>query len=177
MQTHDGDQEEAARASSILGRVLFACAWLGGVLSAILILVVLGIVTYAVIQRYVLHTPLLWGDELLGYMLVAIVMLGAAEALRKGDHIAIDLLTSHAGSRLAKIMAIWSDIAVLAFSVVLGWSAWRAIRFAYDFGEISPGSMEAPTWIPQLPLLFGSALLGLVAATRILERLAQGHRS
>ena len=43
--------------------------------------------------------PLTWGDEMLGYLLVATVMAGAAEALRRGDHIAIDLVTSRLTGR------------------------------------------------------------------------------
>jgi TRAP-type C4-dicarboxylate transport system permease small subunit len=165
------DQAEAAAAASFPARALYGLVWLCGALSALLILFVLGIVTYAVIQRYILGTPLLWGDEFIGYVLVAIVMLGTAEALRKGDHIAIDLLSSRTGPTASRILAIWSDLAVLAFAVVIGWSSWVAIKFAYDFGEYSSGYIEVPTWIPQLPMLVGSVLIGLVAVTRLFERL------
>ena len=146
---------ETADAASLPARALYGLVWLCGALSALLIIFILGVVTYAVIQRYVLGTPLLWGDEFVGYVLVAIVMLGTAEALRKGDHIAIDLLTSRAGKFGSHVLAAWSDLAVLAFAIVLGWSSWIAIVFAYDFGEYSSGYIEIQTWIPQLPMLIG----------------------
>jgi TRAP-type C4-dicarboxylate transport system permease small subunit len=168
---------EAFTASSALGKLLRGLVRLGGILSAFLIIVALGVVSYSVFQRYVLDTPLLWGDEFIGYLLVAIVMLGAAEALRKGDHIGIDLLTGRAGPKLARFLALWADVAVLIFSFVLGWSSWKAIEFAKDFGEYSSGYIEIQTWIAQIPLLIGSTLLGIVALTRILDKITSALRS
>ena len=170
---HDDDPKEAVSAASPPARALQILVWFCGALSTLLIIFVLAVVTYAIIQRYALGTPLLWGDEFIGYVLVAIVMLGTAEALRKGDHIAIDLLSSRAKPPLAKALDIWANLAVLAFAVILGWSSWAAIKFAYDFEEYSSGYIEIQTWIPQAPMLAGSILLGLVAVIRIFERLIE----
>ncbi|TIX76508.1 MAG: TRAP transporter small permease subunit, partial [Mesorhizobium sp.] len=70
---------------------------LGGALSALLILVVLAITAVSVFNRYFLGRPLMGVDEATGFLVVAIVMFGAAEALRRGDHIRIDLLFDHLG--------------------------------------------------------------------------------
>ena len=45
------------------------------------------------------------------------------------------------------------------------------MRFAFDFGSYSVGHIEIATWIPQLPMLVGPLLLGLVALMRILRTL------
>ena len=75
---------------------------IAGVLSSLLIFVSFCLMIFAIFQRYFLNTPLKWGDEMLGYLLVAIVMSGMAEALRRGDHVAIDLLTSFFGKKIPK---------------------------------------------------------------------------
>jgi TRAP-type C4-dicarboxylate transport system permease small subunit len=170
----DTNGREAVSASFLLTRAVTALVRLCGLLSATLTLVILAIVAYAITQRYVFDTPLLWGDELNGYLLVATIMLGAAEALRRGDHIAIDLLTGKATGTSARLLTIWGNLAVVAFSAVLGWSAWTSIAFAYDFGSYSPGHLEVAMWIPMLPVLIGSGLLALTALTRILETAAGG---
>ena len=168
----DTNGKEAGSASFFLTRVVTALVRFCGLLSAILILVILVIVAYAITQRYVFDTPLLWGDELNGYLLVAMIMLGGAEALRRGDQITIDLLTGKAAGTPARLLAIWGNLAVVAFSAVLGWSAWTSITFAYDFGSYSPGYLEVAMWIPMLPVLIGSGLLVLIALTRILKTVA-----
>ena len=163
---------EAAPASLFLTRLVAWLVRLCGAVSTLLILTILAIVTYAVVKRYVFDTPLLWGDELNGYLLVAAVMLGAAEALRRGDHISIDLLTDRLQTGHKRAISIWGNLAVLAFALVLGWSAWGSITFAYDFGSYSAGYLEAAMWIPMLPVLAGSVLLALTALTRVLDAAA-----
>lgn len=167
--TPEEEGEEVYRASSRPGRLVFGLVRLAGMLSSLMILVTLVIVIYAIFQRYVLGTPLLWGDELLGYILVAIIMLGVAEALRRNDHISIDLVTNRLGEPQRRLTRMWSDLSVMAFAIVLGWSTWDSILFAYDFGSYSSGYIEIATWIPQIPIMIGCLLLVLVTLTRLAE--------
>ena len=136
---------------------------IAGVLSSLLIFVSFCLMIFAIFQRYFLNTPLKWGDEMLGYLLVAIVMSGVAEALRRGDHVAIDLLTSFFGIKVRALFTYLSYTAVLAFAVIFGISADEVVRFSYGFGSFSPGYLEAPMWIPQSTMIAGSVLLGLGA--------------
>ena len=136
---------------------------IAGVLSSLLIFVSFCLMIFAIFQRYFLNTPLKWGDEMLGYLLVAIVMSGVAEALRRGDHVAIDLLTSFFGIKIQAFLTYLSYTAVLAFAVIFGISADEVVRFSYGFGSYSPGYLEAPMWIPQSAMIAGSVLLGLGA--------------
>lgn len=136
---------------------------IAGVLSSLLIFVSFCLMIFAIFQRYFLNTPLKWGDEMLGYLLVAIVMSGMAEALRRGDHVAIDLLTSFFGKKVRAWLTHLSYSAVLAFAVIFGLSADEVVRFSYGFGSYSPGYLEAPMWIPQSTMIAGSVLLGLGA--------------
>ena len=136
---------------------------IAGVLSGLLIFVSFCLMIFAIFQRYFLNTPLKWGDEMLGYLLVAIVMSGVAEALRRGDHVAIDLLTSFFGIKIRALLTYLSYTAVLAFAVIFGISADEVVRFSYGFGSYSPGYLEAPMWIPQSTMIAGSVLLGLGA--------------
>ncbi|WP_118138443.1 TRAP transporter small permease [Oceanicella sp. SM1341] len=158
----------------LVGGLIRVC----GALSAALILCVFVQIVVAVCRRYILGRPLQWSDELIGYVLVAIVMLGAAEALRRGDHIGIDLAASRLRGRMAQARAAFSSLAVLGFAVVMGVSIWHSIAFARSFGSYSVGYIEIETWIPQLPVLAGAVLLGLAAALRLWQVLrggAHGH--
>ena len=136
---------------------------IAGAFSSLLIFVSFCLMIFAIFQRYFLNTPLKWGDEMLGYLLVAIVMSGVAEALRRGDHVAIDLLTSFFGIKVRVLLTYLSYTAVLAFAVIFGISADEVVRFSYGFGSFSPGYLEAPMWIPQSTMIAGSVLLGLGA--------------
>ncbi|MEQ8346398.1 MAG: TRAP transporter small permease [Sneathiellaceae bacterium] len=178
MQDDDRAAPPAGLPGVQAGRLSRAIAWpvrAGGALATLLILFLLGLTAWAVAQRYLLGSPLLWSDELTGHLLVALVMAGAAEAYRRGDHIAIDLLTGRLGPRGALAVGLWSDLAVLATALVLGSSAWDAVSFARSFGSYPPGEIQVPTWILQAPLIVGAALLALTALSRLGARLGAGR--
>jgi len=155
--------DRAAAALSLAG------AWLGGLaVVAILLLTVV-----AVVGRYLLNQPLRGADEATGYLVVLLVMAGAAEALRRGDHIAVDLLFARTGGRLRRWIEVWAMLGVLAFAALLFLTAWDSVVFARRFGAYSNGALEMPLWIPQSALLLGAALLALAALARLLRALGR----
>lgn len=168
--SHD-DREGVGSAPSLTIRLLTLPVRLCGSLSALLVLGMAGLTLYAILQRYFLQTPLKWGDEMLGYLVVAFVMLGTAEALRRGDHISIDLVTNRLRGRARRFQRLASALAVIGFALVLLTSTWESITFAHSFGSYSPGYLEAPMWIPQIPMALGAGLLILAAVARGLEAL------
>lgn len=146
-------------------------AWLGGVISAMLVVLILLLTAVSVFSRYILGVPLLGSDEATGFLVVATVMFGAAEALRRGDHIGIDILPDMLSERGRVWLAILGHAAVMVFSGVLFASAWRAVSFSRRFEAYSTGALEMPLWIPQSTMLVGAVLLGLVALTQLLALL------
>ena len=136
---------------------------------ALLVLVTVALVTYSVFMRYLLNTPQTWTDELVGYFLVCIVMLGVAESLRRGDHIGVDLLTERLPARGRKAAELWGMIAVIAVALAMIYSSYQMVAFSYRVELYSDGYVEAPLWIPQSALLVGYGLLALSAANRLLR--------
>ncbi len=161
--------EGAASAAPFPIKLIFGLVWLGGALSALLILVAFFITIIAVFWRYVLSDPLLWTDDMTGWTLVALIMLGVSEAYRRGDHIAMDLLTEGLAGKAKKIQVVWAHLSVLAVAIVLSMSSWHMVHFAYEWQAFTSGSIEILLWIPQAPLFLGSVLLGVTAFSKLLE--------
>ena len=80
--------------------------------SALLVVLTLGVTAFSVFRRYVLGNPLTWTDELSGFLVVAIVMLGAAEVLRRGEHVSVDILSERATGRKRKLLDFWSNLSL-----------------------------------------------------------------
>lgn len=137
--------------------------------SAFLVVLTLGVTAFSVFRRYVLGNPLTWSDELSGFLVVAIVMLGAAEVLRRGEHVSVDILSERATGRKRKLLVFWSNLSVAIVSGVLFASGWNAVMFSRRIGVYSDGYLEAPLWIPQAFLLVGAGLLCLLATARCLD--------
>ncbi len=166
MDMKDNTSEEVAYSSSVFIRVIEYLSFGAAVFSAVLVVFTLLMTGYSVFQRYVLGTPLTWTDEMSGFLVVAIVMLGAAETLRRGEHISVDLLTSKATGKRKKALGLWSYIATAFLAAIIFISTWEAVKFSYTIGVYSSGYLEAPLWIPQSFLLFGAGLLFLISVAR-----------
>lgn len=157
--------------SGRLDRTIGAVTWAAAAAGAGVVLLMMSVVGYSVVNRYLLGTPITWTDELSGYLVVALVMLGAAESLRRGDHISVDLITNRLGARGQRMAAMWGDITVLVVAVVLLISGVETIEYSVNYGIISEGYLEVPMWIPQSFLILGAGLLALVAAANLLGRI------
>lgn len=141
-----------------------------GVASA-LVLIVFAVVTYSVFMRYVLGTPVTFSDELNGFIVVAMVALGAGEVLLRNEHFGVDLLTERAGPRTKWLVEIWGMIGVILVASAIIYSAVLMVRFSYDFEVYSDGYLSVEMWIPQGFLLAGMIILVLAALARIVTLL------
>ena len=105
--------------------------WAGKLASLLLIPLVL-ITCFEVFMRYVVAMPTIWAWDLNIQIFAAIVMLGGAEALRKGAHIVVDVVVDKAKPRTRAILdLITAPIFFFGMLVLLagGWDqfslSWR----------------------------------------------------
>lgn len=142
-----------------------------GAVASLLILAMTAVVGYGVAARYLFNRPQVWTDELVSYLVVLLVMTAAAEVLRRGEHISIDLLVERLGPRAAYWVEVAGMLAVLAVSAVLIVSGLEMIAFSRDMGIRSVGYLSVLIWIPQSALPLGFALVALAALNRLLRLL------
>jgi len=132
-------------------------------LAAVGILFCLVAIGAAVVLRYGFNAAPLWVDEAVGFALIAIVMLSAAQSLRQGEHIAVDLLVSRLGPLGRRRMILWSMFAALLVAIILIYNGWQSIELARMLGLLTEGYLEWPTWMLMCLLPVGGLLLGLAA--------------
>ena len=143
-------------------------------LSAMALLVSLALIGYGVAMRYFVNRPVVWVDEMISYLLVAIVMLAAADALRKGEHIAVDIVTERLGPAGRRLTAASGLVAVAVCGAFLVEEGWGMVAFSRMVGIVSTGSLAMPVWLPQLLVPVGGGLL-VLAALAGLARMALGE--
>jgi TRAP-type C4-dicarboxylate transport system permease small subunit len=180
MQFPPSPSDESGRGPappSGLDRLAWGLARVAAALGAGVVVLMMAVVIYSVINRYILGTPVTWTDEFSGYLVVALVMLGAAEALRRGDHISVDLITARFGPGHRRLVDAWGNLLVLAVAVSLLISGTATIRYSVDFDIFSEGYLEVPMWIPQSFLMLGAGLLALVALANLLRLLRRDRVS
>jgi TRAP-type C4-dicarboxylate transport system permease small subunit len=168
-----------------IDRLVRALARLGIALAAIALLASMFLIGYSVVMRYFLNRPAAWVDELSGYLLVAAVMLAAADALLEGEHIAVDILTERLSARGRRWTVLGGLIAVALSALLLAIEGADMVGFSRMVGLMSNGYLAVPMWIPQLlvpigaALMLAAAMIAFVAAWRNREAtpaVAEPHR-
>ncbi len=148
---------------TLLDRLVRRLAALGVALAALALLASMFVIGYSVLMRYVVNRPVPWVDELAGYLLVAAVMLAAADALLHGEHIAVDILTERLSGRGKRWVLLGGLVTVFASALLLVVEGIDMVAFSRMVGLMSNGYLATPMWIPQLLVPIGAALLGIAA--------------
>jgi TRAP-type C4-dicarboxylate transport system permease small subunit len=142
-----------------IDRFVRALARLGIALAAITLLASMFLIGYSVVMRYFVNQPSAWVDELAGYLLVAAVMLAAADALLEGEHIAVDILTERLSAHGRRWTVLGGLIAVALSALLLLVEGADMVGFSRMAGLMSNGYLAVPMWIPQLLVPIGAALM------------------
>jgi len=111
-------------------------------------------------------------DDLSGYSMGASTFFALAYALRSGGHIRVSLILQRLGPATERWMELWClTISVLIAAYCSYWCIFLTWE-SYSLGDVSPGVLPIPLWMPQLAMssgvtLFAIALLDdLVAVAR-----------
>lgn len=89
------------------------------VVAACLVLVEVAILSVTVVSRYVLNMPVTWSDELASLVFLWLGMLGAASALRKGEHMRLTLFLGRLSPSARSIVDLVAAGCILLFLALL----------------------------------------------------------
>ena len=130
-----------------------------GVLSAMMILVSIGVICQMVFIRTVLGESSIWQTEFVMYLLVAATFIGAPYILLTRGHVAVDVLPLMVGQGKRRVLYAVGTLISLAFC---GFFLYAAIPWWYETwesGQTTSSLWRARVWITYLSLPVGLALL------------------
>ncbi len=118
-----------------------------------------------VIARYLLHSPLIWADELASTLFVWLSALGAALAMRRNAHMRLTTFIGRAGPALRRQIETVVLVAIAAFVLMI---AWPAIEYAIDEAIVrTPGLDISNSW-RAAAVAVGAVLIAAFALLRLL---------
>ena len=134
-----------------------------GSIFALMIIVVLA----GIFARYVIRAPIFFGDELARYLLVWLTFFGAALALKKAEHIYIEIIMNLLGRRTRTVLTVFNIaivivtlLVMLVYGILLTKSGYlfRAsampIQVAYLYIALPISSMlmliRTIQWVPEM---------------------------
>lgn len=144
-------------------------------------IVCLSVMTLAIIVnvffRYVLNAPLAWPPELSRFLMVAVTLLAAGLALRKGAHVGVTVLVTLLPIRAQAVVFTVNSLLMAGFLAILLWQGY-ILAFSEGPRQTAP-SLGISMMFAFIPLPLGAALMlvHLVETTRDAWRRAAVGRS
>ena len=130
-----------------------------------LILISIAINFANVIGRYVFLSPIIWAEEVMIFIMVWCVFIGAIPVSYDGRHLKMDLLSANLKPPLKQIV---NAFAVTVLLIVCGFVAVQSYKATSLFGRLGQESTVAgiPMVIPHAALLIGFVLIIIAVAAR-----------
>lgn len=100
-------------------------------------------------------------SELSGFCLAASSFFGLAYTLVKGEHVRVGLFEGIKSAPLRNGIELWTCIIGAAVTMFATWNLFLFARDSFTYGDLSPGIMAVPMWIPQGTLVIGLGLMAL----------------
>ena len=132
--------------------------------SAVLILVMLGVVLVGVFYRYIINEALSWYDEFAGFILVWLTMYGSVVGLARGKHISFETLMEKLPRKGQQVMEFIGILCVMGFSLVVLVSGWELIK------EMAG---ETAVSVPEVKMAWIYSVMPISAALMILVGVVQ----
>jgi len=128
----------------------------------ILISLMLGLATILVfaqvVARYAFHQGINWAPEMVEYLFLWSVMLGASYGVRHKVHLGVDVLAKKLPARLRRLTALLAIALSVLFSGGMAYLSYFFVATSYKH-ELLSVDLQIPLWIPHLALPVGFGLM------------------
>lgn len=148
---------------AVVRRIGQAASWVW----ALLVLVIV----YNVVQRYVFGIGAIWLEELQWHVYAVGFIIGLSYAITADRHVRVDVVSERWGRRTkAWVEFIGLAVLLLPFTVSIVIAAWPFLASSFDLNERSaaPGGLPY-RWILKSFILWGFGLLVIAAVARLLR--------
>ena len=162
-----------------LARIIENIANIGGYFSGWLVPLMMILVLFEVVMRYIVHQPPIIADEISAYMLVALSFIGMAYTWKEKGHVRITALVSRVPARVSNWVRLISLALALALAAVLTQASYVYLAYSFKLHMASPTHLRVPLQIPQIPLLIGFTILTLmliIETIKAIIRIRSGER-
>ena len=114
-----------------------------------------GLITVDVILRRLFNAPLIFADEISGYLLVLVTMLGISYTLQEDAHIQVRMVIDHISPKKRVILHLVISAASLVYALILLYFSGQLTWESYHLGAFSPTPSQLPLFPFQLVMPLG----------------------
>lgn len=138
-----------------------------GWLLAIFLVLMSVFIFWQVFSRFVIGSSLAWSEELARFLMIWVVLLGTALALKKGENIVIDIKSGLVNKKIQKVTNLIGYILSIVFFIVLVIYGWELAQATSS--QTAPGLRISMFWA-YLSIPVGGIILILNTISLFIEK-------
>lgn len=115
--------------------------------------------------------------EFTGFFLASASFLALPYTLREGGHIRVSLLIQHLSGRPRRAIELWCLGSAAMLTAYFTWFLIALVFESLEFGDVSPGMVPVPLWIPQSGMALGLVVLTIALVDELVTVLRGGRPS
>jgi TRAP-type C4-dicarboxylate transport system permease small subunit len=131
----------------------------------VLLLAAVAINIVNIIARYMFQSSIFWAEEVLVFIVLWGVFLGAVAAAYQGDHLKVDLFSVHIGGPLKVIVNVLLALTFIVCSIIVAAESIQVIARMAQTGQVSVAA-GIPVVVPHAALFVGFTLMALAVIVR-----------
>ena len=132
--------------------------------AALLVVAEVIVLFVGIVSRYVLHTPIVWSDELAGILFLWLAMLGSVVAFQRAEHMRMTAIIGMIRPEARLFLDVFATAASLTFLLLV---IYPAYEFAADEVFVTTPALEIVNTWRAAALPVGIGLMLTVAALRL----------
>ncbi|MEM1363811.1 MAG: TRAP transporter small permease [Pseudomonadota bacterium] len=130
-----------------------------GMLGAWLLAATGVMLTYEVVARYFFTKPTIWAAELSQLCLIWGCLLAMGWVLSQRRHITVNAVTNLLPFGLQRVCTALALVLMIIFSLIVTLYGWEIFYDSFSRGRTTGSLLNLPTWISELSVPVGFALL------------------
>jgi TRAP-type C4-dicarboxylate transport system permease small subunit len=128
---------------------------LGKILAGAGLLFMTGLVTVDVILRRLFNAPLIFADEVSGYLLVLVTMLGISYTLQEDAHIQVLMVIDNISRRRRAQLHVMMSAVAIVYTLILLYLTSQLTWESYQLKAFSPTPSQLPIYPFQMVMPLG----------------------
>ncbi len=142
-----------------------------GNIAAWISLLMVFVVVFEVVSRYVFNAPTLWSMEINQYLFCAVSLVGGGYCLLRDGHVRVDLFYPKFSPKTQAIVEMFTFPLALILCVILVWLGGDEFWTALVGDRRSESAMAFPLWPVWLIVPLGGFLLAMQIVARYLRNI------
>ena len=154
-----------------ISRAVEPVARIAAILCGYVVLILSLAVSVEIVGRKLFSFSLQGTDDMGGYVLAIVAVIGASYTMAKRGHTRVDIFLVTLPTAWQRLLNVLAMVTMAGFAGFAAWRGSTVLLESIEFQSVASNPLQTPLWQPQLVWLIGLVLFALISLAYALHSL------